>query len=328
MWSEHTAAMVLGTTMWGLNRMSYWFGYSDYSNPYYSEPLVVDNTTIYYSEPMAAPPVEVASTPATPSTLPPGVTEEGVKNFDAAREKFYEGNFKEALTLTNKALASMPKDAVIHEFRALVLFSLGNYKESAATLHPVLAVGPGWDWTTMSSLFPGNYTKYLRALETYVEENPKAADGHFVLAYHYMTLGHTDNAASEYKEVLKLAPTDSVSKQMLQMLGKSDTPPEPVVESDVKLDAANLVGAWTATRGKASFEMVLDKDKSFTWNYSEGKSKQGVKGVYALDGNVLAMEPDAGGVMAAEITDPKGGTFVFRTIGAPKTDPGLTFKKK
>jgi hypothetical protein len=143
-----------------------------------------------------------------------------------------------------------------------------------------------------------------------------------------MTLGHTDNAASEYKEVLKLAPTDSVSKQMLQMLGKSDTPPEPVVESDVKLDAANLVGAWTATRGKASFEMVLDKDKSFTWNYSEGKSKQGVKGVYALDGNVLAMEPDAGGVMAAEITDPKGGTFVFRTIGAPKTDPGLTFKKK
>ena len=53
-----------------------------------------------------------------------------------------------------------------------------------------------------------------------------------------------------------------------------------------------------------------------------------VKGAYALDGNVLALEPDAGGIMLAEITEPKGGSFVFRTVGAPKSDPGLTFKAK
>src|SRR5262249_12564277 len=85
MWSEHTAAMVLGTTMWGLNRMSYWFGYGDYPNPYSSEPLVVDNTTIYYSEPFAEPPATVAEPPKGQPALPPGVTEEGMKNFDAAR---------------------------------------------------------------------------------------------------------------------------------------------------------------------------------------------------------------------------------------------------
>jgi tetratricopeptide (TPR) repeat protein len=329
MWSDHTAAMIFGTTMWGLNRMSYWFGYGAYSNPYYTEPLVVENTTIYYSEPMAAPPEVVVTAPTAPApSLPPGVTEEGMKNLDAAMSAFYEAKFKEALQFTNKALSTMPKDTAIHEFRALILFSMENYKEAAATLHPVLAVGPGWDWTTMSSLYPGNYTKYLRSLEKYVTDNPKAPDGHFVLAYHYMTQRHTDAAADEFKEVLKLVPNDTVSTQLLQMMGKSPTPTDPAPESTVKIDPAKAIGTWTSSRGKASFEMVLDKNKNFTWTYSEGKTKQQVKGAYALDGNVLAMEPDAGGVMLAEITEPKGNTFVFRTVGAPKSDPGLTFTAK
>src|SRR5204862_5794138 len=119
-------------------------------------------------------------------------TADGMKNFNAARASFYEGSYKEALASTNKALVTMPKDAVIHEFRALVLFAMGNYKESAATLHPVLAVGPGWDWTTMCSLYPdvNTYTKQMRNLETWVGENPKEAYGHFLMGYHYMTCGH------------------------------------------------------------------------------------------------------------------------------------------
>src|SRR4029077_2335181 len=116
MWSDHTAGMVWGTTMWGLNRMSYWFGYGNYSNPYYSEPLVIDNTTIDYSQPFAEPPVVVnveQPAPATPAAaLPPGVTQEGMTQFDAARASFYEGKYPAALESTNKALVSMPKDAV------------------------------------------------------------------------------------------------------------------------------------------------------------------------------------------------------------------------
>jgi tetratricopeptide (TPR) repeat protein len=331
MWSEHTAAMVLGTTVWGLNRMSYWFGTGSYENPYYSEPLVIDNTTINYSESMAAPPMEVPATePGKEPELPPGVTKEGMKHFDAARNSFFERDYQSALQSTNKALASMPKDAVIHEFRALVLYALGKYKDAAATLHPVLAVGPGWDWTTMRSLYPDidTYTKQMRALETYVGDNPKAADGHFLLAYHYLTMGHTDHAAKELADTQKLAPNDTVSGQLLHMLGKSPSPPQPPVESDVKIDTAKLIGTWNASRGKATFELILGSDKSFTWSYREGKNRQDVKGVFALNGNALALEPDAGGIMLAEITEPREGSFVFRTVGAPKTDQGLTFKAK
>lgn len=329
MWSEHTAAMVIGTTMWGLNRMSYWFGTGDYSNPYYSEPLVVDDTTIYYSEPLAAPPVS-AEPAKEPSELPPGVTQEGLKQFEAARTSFYEGKYQAALAATNKALASMPKDAVLHEFRALVLFALGKYADAATTLHPVLAVGPGWDWTTMRSLYPDleTYTKQMRDLETYVEQKPKAADGHFVLAYHYLTLGHQTEAARELQDVHKLLPKDTVSAQLLQMMGKAPPPPT-ATESAIKIDSAKLIGTWHAARkGKATFELTLTKDQAFTWVYREGKKHEEVKGAYALDGNVLALEPDAGGVMLAEITDPQAGSFVFRTVGAPKNDPGLTFKGK
>ncbi len=331
MWSEHTAAMVLGTTMWGLNRMSYWFGTESYANPYYSEPLVVDNTTISYAEPLAAPPVQEAAPPMATAELPPGVTPEGMKQFEAAQAAFMAGEYQNVLTAVNKALASMPKDAVMHEFRALVLFALGKYRESAETLHPVLAVGPGWDWTTMTSLYPDTetYTKQLRALETYAKANPKAADARFILAYHYLILGHDDAAATQLQMVQQLLPGDTVSAQLLMMMGKGATKPEPAVDSDVKIDTAALVGNWKAGRGdKASFELTLEKDKSFTWVYREGKKKERVKGAYAVNGNVLALEPDAGGVMLAELTVPQNGAFEFKTGGAPKTEPSLKFQRQ
>ena len=35
-------------------------------------------------------------------------------------------------------------------------------------------------------------------------KQPKAADGHFVLAYHYLTLGHQKEAVIELQDVQKL----------------------------------------------------------------------------------------------------------------------------
>jgi tetratricopeptide (TPR) repeat protein len=331
MWSEHPVASILGITAWGLNRMSYWFGTGYYENPYYSEPLVVGNTTIDYSQPLAEPPMVIVEQPAQGAELPPGVTQAGLQEFEAARTAFYAGDYPKALAETNKALAAMPKDAVIHEFRALTLFALGKYRDAAATLHPVLAVGPGWDWTTMSSLYPSVevYTPQLRALEDYVTNNPKANDARFLLAYHYLTLGHKDNAASHLTKVQKAVPNDTVTAQLLQMLGKAGTQPQAAPESTIKVDAAEVLGTWTAKRGAlARFELSLNKDKSFTWVYQEGKKRHEVKGAYALDGDVLALEPDAGGVMLAQISTPANGAFDFRTVGAPKSDKGLRFQRK
>ena len=107
--------------------------------------------------------------------LPPGVSPEAVAKFDQARAAFYEGRYDEALKLTDAALAQLPRDAVLHEFRSLVLFALRRFAESAAAIHPVLDVGPGWDWKTLSSLYPNVdvYANQLRALEGRPQPKPE-----------------------------------------------------------------------------------------------------------------------------------------------------------
>lgn len=331
MWDEHTALMAFGTTMWGLNRLAYGFGYWGYSNPYYTESYPIDGgVALDYSQPIA-----VESTPAV-SAQPVEAAPPAMTDFDAARQAFYQGDYALALSSTNKALAAMPNDPIIHEFRSLVLFAQGKYHEAAAGLYSVLSVGPGWDWTTLSSLYPNVdvYTKQLRALETRVKQNPQAADARFVLAYHYLTCGSKDAAASQLKKLYERTPQDMVIKQLLLMTGgpaavgavptlsELEKPAAPAVT------ASDFIGNWAATgQGNSKFGLGLAQDGNFTWTFTQSGKTQTVNGVYALDGNVLAMEPESGGVMLAEVTQPKGGSFGFQLLGAPPGDPGLKFAK-
>jgi uncharacterized protein (TIGR03066 family) len=323
MWTDHTALMAWGTTMWGLNRLAYGFGYWGYDNPYYSEDY---SYPVDYSQPL---PEEM------PAEQPAGAPTPGMSDFDAARAAFYSGDYAGALASTDKALAALPGDPIIHEFRSLVLFALGKYPEAAAGLYSVLSVGPGWDWTTLVSLYPNvdTYTKQLRALEAYVKANPDAADARFVLAYHYMTGGNKDAAAAQYKKLYERTPQDTVIKELLLLTGGTEaigapTTPDAPLTPAVKINPAEVVGKWSAAnQSGATFVLDLGQDGSFTWTYSQNGKSQAVKGVYALDGNVLAMEPETGGTMVAEITQPQGGSFDFAVLGAPPGDPGLKFAK-
>jgi uncharacterized protein (TIGR03066 family) len=333
MWDEHTALMAFGTTIWGLNRLAYGFGYWGYENPYYYESYPIDGgAAIDYSQPLVA-----ESAPAEqPATAPTDAPVPGMSDFDAARDAFYKGDYAAALASTNKALTALPGDPIIHEFRALVMFAQGKYKDAAAGLYSVLSVGPGWDWTTMSSLYPNIdvYTKQLRALEAAVKQNPQANDARFVLAYHYLTCGSEDAAAAQLKELYKVTPQDNLIKELLMMtggpesIGASAAPAERAPAQAPQIPAADLVGSWNAAGQRGTkFEMGLAQDGKFTWNYSQNGKSQSVKGVYALDGNVLAMEPESGGVMLAEVTPPQGGRLDFKLLGAPPGDPGLKFAK-
>lgn len=329
--------MAFRTTMWGLNTAAYAFGYWGYSNPYYSEPYDVGGGTyVDYSEPIyveaAAPAQPAAVADSAPAAAPPAP---GMTDFTAARQSFYQGNYEAALASTNKALAAMPNDPIIHEFRALVMFAQGKYKDAAAGLYSVLAVGPGWDWTTLSSLYPNvdAYTKKLRTLEAYVKQNPQSSEGHFVLAYHYMTMGSKEAAAKQYQAIYKQSPQDNLVKQLLLLTGGeqalgvppvSTTPPSSAAPS---IPAADLVGNWTAAAHDTKFALDIANDGTFSWTFTQPGKSQTVKGVYALDGNVLAMEPQGGGVMIAELTAPQGGSFNFQVAGAPPGDSGLKFLK-
>jgi tetratricopeptide (TPR) repeat protein len=330
LWDNYPVAAAVGLTWWGANRLGYAFGYSDYSNPYYAESMPVS-----YSEPVLTMPVAPTQEPAAQATaapLPPGVTPEAVAKFDQARAAFLEGRYDEALKLTDAAVAQMPRDAVLHEFRSLVLFALQRYAESAAAIHAVLDVGPGWDWKTMSSLYPSTevYTKQLRALEAARDKDPKTADLRFLLGYHYLTLGHQDAALSSFRRAAELQPKDTVAAALVATLSPRDAQPAkaPATAAPKPVPADDVVGTWTATSSRtAKYSMTLRKDGTFTWAFSRGSRKQEAKGVYTMEGNVLAMEPDTGGILLAELTARGPDNLHFKMVSGASDDPGLKFQR-
>jgi hypothetical protein len=50
--------------------------------------------------------------------------------------------------------------------------------------------------------------------------------------------------------------------------------------------------------------------------------------VYTVEGNVLAMEPDSGGVLLAELTAPTPDKLHFQMVGGDQDDPGLDFARR
>jgi tetratricopeptide (TPR) repeat protein len=168
------------------------------------------------------------------------------------------------LKLVDEAAAQMRHDAVLHEFRSLVLFALQRYAESAATIHPVLQVGPGWDWKTLSSLYPNTdvYTHQLRALETARNKDPKAAEVHFLLGYHYLTCGYSDQALGEFRKALELRPNDSVSTALVATLSPRDAAPaqSPTGATPKAVPSDSIVGSWKARgKGASTYSLTLAK---------------------------------------------------------------------
>ncbi|MFL5327583.1 MAG: tetratricopeptide repeat protein [Gemmataceae bacterium] len=318
MWDNHPVAAAVGVTWWGANAISSLSGYSEYSNSYSS-----DGGSPVYSEPTIAEPMPVEYAAAQP------VTAAEETPFDKARAAFYEGRYTDALQLTDEALKPAPHDAVLHEFRSLVLFALQRYQEAAATIHPVLDVGPGWDWKTLSSLYPNTeiYTQQLRLLE----ENYKQTKGPgtaFLLGYHYLTCGHQEYALAMFQAAAKANPTDRVAASLAKMMAPATAPASstPLTPAPPAIPAERVVGKWSANSAAGKYDMTLNADGTFNWVFTKGARTKTMKGVYTTQGNVLAMEPDRGGTMLAELTLTEPGSMHFKMIGGPDNDAGLSFR--
>lgn len=324
---------------WGLGSLYYNSGYLSYSNPYYttgigggynySQPIQVSYTT----------PVNVVDNSATSQTT----SSPSDSVLDNAVAAFRQQDYDTALDITNNGIAQTPDDAVLHEFRALALFAKQDYQQAAATIHSVLAVGPGWDWTTLSGIYANAdlYTTHLRTLEAFTKSNPQDAASQFLLAYQYLTCGHNDAAAKHFQQVITLMPNDRVADDMLKMLqppsaedaNNAANPPQPPNESALPplspVDPKMLVGNWKATRPDGSaFTLNMTDDSKFTWSFAmQGQQPQEFGGTYTVEDNVLALERKDGGSLIAEVTSKGEGGFNFHMLGAPEDDKGLDFAK-
>ncbi|MES2790471.1 MAG: tetratricopeptide repeat protein [Planctomycetota bacterium] len=340
LWNQYPVAMAFGATMWGITAIDAVFGVGSYSNPYCDGPVSVDGQQVTsYTEPVSGDPAydqqqtaDTGDPAAATDPNAPAPADPLTATFDQARDAFHSDKFDEAMKLTDQALVKAPQDAAINEFRSLCLFSLGRYRESAAAIHAVLAAGPGWDWTTMVSLYSNVkvYEEQLRKLETASKANPQSADVRFLLAYHYLTCDHKDAALEQWKKIVEIQPDDQLSADLVKMYSPpSDTDPKVAETPPAKVDKPaypmeKLQGNWAAKDDRGDFALSLGADDSFTWKFNRDGKPQTVKGAYVVRGNNLVMQPDSGGVMLSEITLSDDKTLLFTPVGSKDK---LTFNK-
>ena len=207
-----------GLVAWGLGPWANGWLYSGFTNPYFIPPVI--NTRVVANAPSVFVPDYSRPLDLTSIPLEPGGTEQDDSTFLAARDAFQAGEFARALSLTDLALQPYPNDPVLHEFRALCLFTLGRYDEAAAVLYAVLTAGPGWDWETMIGLYSDldTYTSQLRALEAAIRGNTAVASKRFVLAYHYMVQDNLEQARQQFEHVVQLQPKDELAAQFVKLL--------------------------------------------------------------------------------------------------------------
>jgi hypothetical protein len=307
------------------------WGYWPYYNPYYAGVVVDGGASIDYSQPIV-----VAQTAASPLGEPTDalVQDQAATLLDAARTAFMQGDYTSALAQVDQAIAQVPDDTVLHEFRSLTLFALGRYKEAAAAEYAVLSAGPGWDWTTLSGLYPDVdvYTKQLRALEQYAKSHADEPEARFLLADQYLTCGYTDAAALQLKEVVRLNPKDQLSAQLLSSISAPETvepaaPSQPAAPTK-PANAASLVGNWTATRAdSATIKLALAGDGKFTWALDQNGKPQQFSGTYTVADDLLILKQGDNPVMVGQVATLASDRFNFKLAGDNPSDQGLTFAR-
>ncbi|MGO9811080.1 MAG: tetratricopeptide repeat protein [Isosphaeraceae bacterium] len=349
-----TGLAVGGIGAWGIGSAVYNWGYRPFVNPYFiTQPVVIQQpvpTTVVVQQPVPvqqpaavveAAPIDYSQPLNTSAAAPdPTTADPAMQTFDAARAAFKAGNYAEALQQTDQVLKTLPSDAAINEFRALCLFAIKQYDQAAATLYAVLSAGPGWDWTTLSGLYPSVdvYTEQVRALEDYRTAQPQSASARFVLAYHYLTQGHTEAAVEELKEVVKLQPGDQLSAQLVAQLSgdKTTSSPDAPAPSPAQAPSAvpapavqgNLVGAWKASPALGTtIELTLGGDSKFNWNIVTQGKTQPIAGTYAYENGILTLTQSENNAMVGKVAWLDESHFKFQAMGGGPNDPGLAFGK-
>jgi len=330
---------------WWYGGFPFWyasFDYASYSNPYYRlNPYDYGYGGFDYGIPI----------PQTTDPLAP----DNDQFFAAARAAFYARDYQTALRNVEHAAIQTPANQDLHELHALVLFALHDYRAAGAVNHAVLNAGSGWDWSVLQSFYPSAdvYTDQLRALEQGIRQHGDQAATRFLLASHYLMLGHLNAARYQLEQVGDLEPRDALARNILAGLNSAPSVESPMPRAAVTarrtlghppngvtptpspaqlataVNEDSLLGVWTSHPiPGVTIEATLQPQGHFTWNYKEGSQAQAFSGTFVHHGNGLVFTRDDGGKMDGFATQKGSKGFCFRLNKTERSDPGLTFSKR
>ena len=170
-------------------------------------------------------PRPVYSVPATATypvsrPAPPTPDEQAREQVLAARRAFEQQNYQAALERMDVAVKLVPKNADARQFRSLILFAMADYKQAAAEAYDAVLLGPLWTWETLRSVYADKqlYTRQYRKLQTAAAARPDSLEVHFLLACHYLMLGHLQHGEAELVKVLQIKPGEPVSTRLLEVV--------------------------------------------------------------------------------------------------------------
>jgi tetratricopeptide (TPR) repeat protein len=311
--------------------LAFRYGYWNFYNPFWVAPVVQPVVYLNYSQPVAAPPPQWDAGSGNPGTAPPvrSINQQALAWLEQAQKAFRQRQYTDAQRQVEAALALAPQEAVLHEFRALVLFARGQFADAAAALYAVLAVHPGWNWTTMSGFYAdlNDYQRQFQALAAARDANPSAANLQFLYAYHCLTAGKADQAKEALAAAHKSLPDDPIISQLLLALGAAPAAPAPPTPAAAKVDL-DLKGLWKADRsGGRAVYLKLDDQSRFEWESLGGPAKDAFAGNFAVDDTTLTLDRTDGGALVGQVVPQSPTSFVFRLIGAPPQDKGLLFER-
>ena len=167
----------------------------------------------------------------------------------------------------------------------------------------------------------------LRRLERFVRDNPRDGSARFLLAYHYITLRHSEEAATQLQATLTIYPDDQLSADLLQLLSE-----EYAREHAYDLPAgrpptlAELQGEWRAKRADGKIDLEFAGD-AFSWDYDLVENDSEFRGRFALNQNVLVLATSTGSQMAGTVTLIDRDHLNFRLLSAQPDDPGVLFAR-
>jgi tetratricopeptide (TPR) repeat protein len=175
-------------------------------------------------------PVHPVSQPtgAVQPTVEPTEEEQAREHVLAARRAFEKQDYPAALRRMDEAVKLVPGNRDARQFRSLILFATPSYQQAAAEAYDAVLLGPVWNWETLRTLYkePKTYTQQFRRLQQAAASQPESLDVHFLLAYHYLMLGHLKHGEASLVKVLEIQPEEPVTQQLLHAVRAAQDTPE------------------------------------------------------------------------------------------------------